>query len=801
MSTYIGSGHRATGAGPNYVYTAHTGPYHGIAASPGASPAAGHGPIDAGACSGPSYVPVPQVSEFVGTVPSVSPSRYAIAPTAVHAIAPTAVYAIAPTAISPVRVAIPSPPVVRQSAVFSPILAAQSQHLAIPSSNLQQQQQHQQHFEVTESYASRSGRTTRGVTLDPNHPLFSGTRSHVQSRRPSERRQKHKTHWWGMCCSVCYSMFCLAILIITVISYFFGPLFLPPRDSAKSLFVRSAEGNYDYIVVGAGAAGVILADRLASADRSKRVLLMEGGPVPDKQSASASWSAAAAAVSQSAPSVYEVPGQSETAAWARQRSWESTFAFQAKMVGGSTSVNRMIYIRPSDEEVVELGLSSEHLEPLKDSFDEIEKLMPATCTPSKDGLPYFTSSADILNHALRTDNFAKASDLNDLSRTSGGRNKKFGLPPQIVANGSRANPYTVLKDSLAMKGVEVLANAEALRVGFKPYSGHASHVEYSLGGHSLLASLTPTGKVVLAAGALNTPRLLLLSGVGPSADLAKYSSWELFDTPRSSWIENEHVGSGLQDHVQAMMGFSKDGVELFNPDDAGSAANTQAMRDWLLERKGPYTQYGPINMAYFQSDVDRSSGSSSPDLQIETLSHAVSSAKSVDYLLNEQSPGGGLANDMGTWPSNSWASFITLLKPVSRCKITLDKSKKVMYNSSDLYLKEDSDRQRLKEGMTKIVQLAIAAGLSLHVPVSADPAEIDHAVDNWQTSHLIASHFTGSCKLGTCLSANDFRVNGTKNVFVGDASALPVHPPVQPLGIVMAMAHMAGGVISKTANS
>eukprot|EP00928_Gymnodinium_smaydae_P053472 TRINITY_DN37450_c0_g1_i1.p1 TRINITY_DN37450_c0_g1~~TRINITY_DN37450_c0_g1_i1.p1 ORF type:complete len:957 (-),score=101.82 TRINITY_DN37450_c0_g1_i1:201-3071(-) len=602
-----------------------------------------------------------------------------------------------------------------------------------------------------------------------------------------------------------------------------------PATIPTTTAMPTVDDGYDYIIVGGGTAGMVVAKEL-SENPALRLLLLEGGGTtnvgtePDKQKhPDESWGAAAARAGVPEPSIHAVPGEYERLAWGDNYSWYSTFSFQGKGLGGSSAVNKMLYVRPTDTQLASMGWPASMLEPLKAAFKKIESDMPSTHTPSTDGLVYVTNTSDIVGSLLASSSgFRRTHNINDPAIISSGtRSSMFGYPSQITSGGQRANSATAYEPLLRQRpNVDIVMNSEVKRIKIDP-QGNAEWVDYITrditqpdGDKLVQPKLRSNGKVVLTAGALNTPRLLLLSGVGPLSDIQGYGM--LINAPQTEWRSNDYVGLDLQDHVQALMGFSKPGVPLFDPRGSQSSLMESRMQ-WLLNKSGPYAQYGPTLMAYITSPQELSSGSNQPDIQVHTLPHAVSGIASVRYLndCNMASgnqmcvalptpPGEVIAEKFQGWAAGSWAMYVTLMKTKSKAKIILDELGRVKYPEveigsqlkSGLYLGDPEDVARLKHGITTVFHAMTSGGLgpvAPQLPLSA--ASIDQAVNSWETSHLIANSWSSSCKIGTCLD-QEFRVINTTNIFVADASAIP-QVPVQPVGTVMAAAAMAASYIAK----
>eukprot|EP00928_Gymnodinium_smaydae_P046499 TRINITY_DN30989_c0_g1_i1.p1 TRINITY_DN30989_c0_g1~~TRINITY_DN30989_c0_g1_i1.p1 ORF type:complete len:917 (-),score=148.85 TRINITY_DN30989_c0_g1_i1:208-2913(-) len=584
-----------------------------------------------------------------------------------------------------------------------------------------------------------------------------------------------------------------------------------------------ADEGYDYIIVGGGASGMVVAKEL-SEDPSKSVLLLEGGGTtnvgtePQQERApDYDWGPLAAQWGEKDPTMYDIPGEYERIAWGNNYSWWSTFTFQGRGLGGSAAVNKMLYVRPTDAQVASMGWPAGMETKLVAAFNKIEQDMPSTSTPSMDGKQYRTETAEVFEQALASHaNFAKLEDVNDPTLIqTGSRVSSFARPKQITKGGSRSNSATEYEPILRQRpNVKVVLNAEVKRVKITP-AGHALWVDYITptvaepdGDKIVQPKLKSNGKIIMTAGALNTPRLLLLSGIGPTEDIQGYG--ELINAPSTEWKKNDYVGLDLQDHVQALMGFQKPGTPLFDPR-GDSTTLTEDRLQWLKDKTGPYAQYGPTSMAYIQSPSEAASGSTQPDIQVHTLPHGQSGIASVRYLNDcNMASGNQMCIELPgqtapvdkflAWAPDSFSVFVTLLKTKSKAKIILDELSRVKFPIQEinndihnsLYLSDQDDVARLQHGMTTVFDAMTAAGVNPQLPQNKE--SIAASVKSWDSSHLIANSWSGSCKIGTCLD-EEFRVRNTTNIFVADASALP-QVPVQPIGTVMAVASMASSIIA-----
>ncbi len=303
----------------------------------------------------------------------------------------------------------------------------------------------------------------------------------------------------------------------------------------KTEKARSA-GEFDYIIVGAGSAGCVLASRLTE-DGTSTVLLLEAGNARD-------WS-----VFVQMPSALAIPMNMKKYNWFYWSEPEPHLGGRrmhcprGRLIGGSSSINGMVYVRGNARD-----------------FDTWED-MGATGWAYRDVLPYFRKAETYEggedayrggNGPLHTSNgpmknplydaFITAGEEAGYARTediNGYRQEGFGRMDMTVHKGRRwstANAY--LKPAMKSANLEVATGALAEKIEIE--GNRARGIFYSKGGTRLHARARR--EVILSGGPINSPQLLMLSGIGDSGHLAEHG----IETHRHL----PGVGQNLQDHLE-----------------------------------------------------------------------------------------------------------------------------------------------------------------------------------------------------------------------------------------------------------
>jgi choline dehydrogenase len=292
---------------------------------------------------------------------------------------------------------------------------------------------------------------------------------------------------------------------------------------------------FDYIIVGAGSAGCVLADRLTEDGRSSVLVLEYGGS--DRS------------IFIQMPAALSIPMNSKTYNWGYESEPEPHLGGRriscprGKVLGGSSSINGMVYVRghPLDfERWEEEGAKGWGYRNVLPYFRRAESFRGPADAYRGDAGPLATSQGRKSNplyeafiEAGRQAAYAVSVDLN------GERQEGFGPLHMTVRDGVRsstANAY--LRPAMKRRNLKVITHALATRIAFEVR--RAVGVNYRRGGREQRARARR--EVILCGGPINSPQLLKLSGVGPAEELRSLGIAVLAD--------RAGVGENLQDHLE-----------------------------------------------------------------------------------------------------------------------------------------------------------------------------------------------------------------------------------------------------------
>jgi choline dehydrogenase len=491
---------------------------------------------------------------------------------------------------------------------------------------------------------------------------------------------------------------------------------------------------YDYVVVGAGSAGCVVANRLGE-DPDVRVAVIEAGPPDD------------------APEIH-MPlafGQNLTSEW----DWtlfsepepgldhRRNYLPRGRVVGGSSSLNAMIYIRGNRADYDEweaMGFAGWGYEDVLPYFKRAEDNERGANRYHGVGGPLSVSDSRSMHPVIEAwvqaagqAGIAHNDDLNGATQDGAGR---YQVTQRDGRRCSAAVAY--LHPAAARGNVDLLTDARVYRILFE--GKRAVGVEYMR--HGRLEQVRAEREVILSAGAYHSPQLLMLSGVGPSEALAPLGMETFHELP---------VGENLQDHV--MLNF----VCLTDKGSLISSISPEAMEQYETEGRGPVTSNGGEGGAF----VRTRDGLDAPDVQFH-----------IGCLLLHEEFLGVPFDDAYTFGPG-------VVKPTSRGQVTLRSPlaharPRIVHN----YLTTEEDRASMIAGVRLNFEIAGAAALKewrrddFLVPKSDSEVDIMDFVE--RRAHTLY-HPVGTCAMGSVVD-DELRVIGLEGLRVIDASVMPTIP-------------------------
>jgi len=515
--------------------------------------------------------------------------------------------------------------------------------------------------------------------------------------------------------------------------------------------------SWDYIIVGAGSAGCVLANRLTE-NASCKVLLLEAGPLDTDR-----WS--------HVPLGYGKLFARTDINWAYESEPEPAlngrrvFTPRGKVLGGSSSINGLVYIRGQPEDFDGWGIAGWRFDDLLPYFKKSENQSRGADAWHGVGGPL--EVGDLPDKHELCDAFIESAARLGIPRNddfNGATQEGTGYYQATTCKGRRCSAATgYLRPAEKRPNLKVLVNSLVTNIVLE--GKRAVGVQFD--GRTERAR-----EVVLSGGSFNSPQLLQLSGIGPAALLQRHGIPVVHDLP---------VGEGLQDHFYVRTFWRCNKPITLNDDMASLFRQAKIGLQYFVQKRGPLT----VSAGYAAAFARTRSELKRPDVQI--------------YFINfSTAKRGGVLH-----AHSGFTCSVSQLQVESRGSVHIKSADPrvppaIRYN----YLATENDRRMMVDGLKLVRRIVHTPPLRDYVIDEFLPGEQVQTDEDWlafcREVGDTVFHPTSTCSMGSVVDER-LRVKGISGLRVIDASVMPAVPSGNINAAVIALAEKGADVVKQGA--
>lgn len=527
--------------------------------------------------------------------------------------------------------------------------------------------------------------------------------------------------------------------------------------------------GYDYVIIGAGSAGCVLANRLTE-DGAATVLLLEAGPRDRNPLISIPLGLGKLHEYK----LYDWGYETEPEANLNNRRID---AMRGKVLGGSSSINVMTFTRGNRGDYdrwAQKGARGWSYTEVLPYFKRSETWEGGENTWRGGSGPIgveFSKTTDPLFPAWVE--AGKAAGIPENPDYNGNTQEGFGQGQYNVRDGRRSSSSRAyLRPARKRANLTIVSGAHATRLLMD--GTRATGVEYIRASGDVVRAHAGV-EVIVSAGTFNTPQILMLSGIGPAAHLREHGIKAIVDLP---------VGKNLQDHLGSYMAYSRKGSGWFHREMRFDRMAVSMIRAYLFG-SGPGTVIPSGLHAFVKTR---------PELAVPDIEFMFRGASFSPYLWFPLIRP-AYQDGMGIRP--------TILHPDSRGELLLRSADplappRICYN----FFTAPNDLPTLRQGFKIAREIMYQKPLDPYRGIEISPGDRiknDAEIDDWLRKTVITAHHPcGTCQMGTTpdtILDPQMRVRGTDRLRVVDASAMPDLVSAHINACVLMMAEKASDMI------